>query len=127
MEPARVDEEDNPGDHDLDEPPTDEEQRRQHDRPEASPSRRSSCCWFCIAGVLAGAGRSLGFIDVLVLVVGVRLLFKGRYPSEIFDLVLGLNRWVLRVVAYAAFMTREYPPFRIDSGPHEPRYELTSP
>ena len=79
---------------------------------------------FCIASILAGAGWSQGFIGILVFVAGILMLFKDRYPQDIFDLVLGLNRWVLRVVAYAAFMTREYPPFRVDVGPHEPSFEI---
>jgi Domain of unknown function (DUF4389) len=88
-----------------------------------------------IAGILGGgagiawaAEHSLftGLIGVLVLVAAISLAIYGEYPRGLFDYVIGLNRWVIRVIAYGALMTTAYPPFLLDRGEHEPTLEATS-
>ncbi len=78
-------------------------------------------CWllaiphYIVVGLLSGgSGSSSGGLNgVLVFFAGVVLLFKGRYPQDIYNLVIGFNRWSFRVLAYAALMRDEYPPFRL--------------
>jgi hypothetical protein len=90
---------------------------------------------YLVLGIFAGGGAYAGrnadgwmtttgggltnVLSVLVLFAGVSLLFTSRYPRGIYDFVMGMNRWCLRVLAYAALMTDVYPPFRIDLGGSE--------
>lgn len=72
-----------------------------------------------VIGGLIGGGLTYGFhnvLAILALVAGVCLLFGGRYPRDLYDLVMGCNRYAMRATVYSLFMTREYPPFRLDQG-----------
>ena len=63
------------------------------------------------------------YIVLVVLVVGAvfaiviawfAILFTGRYPRALFDYVVGVGRWALRVQAYATLLiTDRYPPFSL--------------
>lgn len=89
---------------------------------------------YLLIGVLAGSGYSVASTDhhqgaaysapslvaVAVLVAAVALLFTARYPAGLFDLVVGVDRWGYRLVAYVALMTDQYPPFRLDQGGDDP-------
>ena len=59
-------------------------------------------------------------LKLLVVVAGSFLLLTGRYPHTLFDLLLGINRWLYRTFTYLTLMSTAYPPFRLDQGPHEP-------
>jgi hypothetical protein len=82
----------------------------------------SGATWMWSWGRITNTGSTVGggLIGVLCFVAGVVLLFSGKYPRGLFDVIMGFNRWVYRVIAYVALMTDAYPPFRLDQGPDEP-------
>ncbi|MQS09271.1 DUF4389 domain-containing protein [Streptomyces alkaliphilus] len=61
-----------------------------------------------------------GLITLLAFFAIIAVTFTAVYPRGLFDLMIGLNRWVLRVAAYVALMTDAHPPYRLDQGPREP-------
>jgi hypothetical protein len=58
------------------------------------------------------------FLGIGAIFVGIwaffAVLFTGRYPAGARDYLVGLQRWMLRVQAYAAFLRDEYPPFSMN-------------
>ena len=83
---------------------------------------------YLVVGLFLGGTYAIwhgGLIGILALIAEVAVAFTGSYPEPVFDFVLGMNRWVLRVAAYAALMTDTYPPFRLDMGGTDPGSTLS--
>jgi hypothetical protein len=70
------------------------------------------CVIFFFQGA-AGERRGGGLVPILAIFAALALLFTGKYPEDIFKLVVGMNRWTIRVIGYASLMTDKYPPFRL--------------
>ncbi len=61
---------------------------------------------------------ALGFLAVAAAIATIiawfAILFTGSYPRGLFDFVVGVGRWSLRVNAYAFLLTTDkYPPFSL--------------
>ena len=58
---------------------------------------------------------ALSLIAIIVLVLAwVSIIVTGSYPRGLFDFLVGVGRWALRVSAYAFLLvTDDYPPFSL--------------
>ncbi|MGA2642976.1 MAG: DUF4389 domain-containing protein [Spirochaetia bacterium] len=57
------------------------------------------------------------FVGVLgaVIIAWFAILFTARYPRGLFDFIVGVMQWAVRVCAYAFILVTDvYPPFRLD-------------
>ncbi len=61
--------------------------------------------------VISVLARIVGILVFLALAIA---LFTGRYPEALFNIIMGINRWRYRAMAYIWLLVDKYPPFSFD-------------
>ena len=54
-----------------------------------------------------------GLAFTLAIFAGIVMLFRGYYPRDMFEVIMGFDRWTLRVAGYVTLLYDDYPPFRL--------------
>ena len=84
-----------------------------------SGDQRQSYQWGAGGGVLGAVA------GVVAVIAWFAILFTGRHPEGLWNLVSFYLRWRVRAVAYTALLRDEYPPF--GDGPYPVTLELRKP
>lgn len=62
----------------------------------------------------------LGLAAIVVVVIAFfATLFTATYPSGMWNFMVGVQRWALRVMAYYLFISDKYPPFTLSEQPED--------
>ena len=65
--------------------------------------------------------------SVVTFIAFFAILFTKRYPQELFNFVVNVNRWTENVYAYVFLLRDEYPPFSWEPGRYPLTYEVAYP
>jgi hypothetical protein len=65
--------------------------------------------------------------QVITVIAWFAILFTGRYPKGMFDFVVGIYRWYYNVIAYAALLRDDYPPFSLSAGQYPLTFDVEYP
>ena len=65
--------------------------------------------------------------SLLTFIAFFAILFTKRYPRELFDFVVNINRWNANVISYLFLLRDDYPPFSWDSDLYPVTYEVAYP
>jgi hypothetical protein len=65
--------------------------------------------------------------SVVTFIAFFAILFTKRYPQELFNFVVNVNRWTENVYAYVFLLRDEYPPFSWEPGRFPLTYEVAYP
>lgn len=74
--------------------------------------------------VLYGLGVAANLITFIAWFI---ILFTKRYPRELFDFVVNINRWNANVYAYVFLLRDDYPPFSWDAGQYPVDFDVEYP
>ncbi len=64
--------------------------------------------------------------QAITVIAWFAILFTGRYPKGLFVFVVGIYRWYYNVIAYAALLRDDYPPFSLSAGQYPVTFECPS-
>ena len=65
--------------------------------------------------------------SVVTFIAFFLILFTKRYPQELFEFVVNVNRWSANVTAYVLLLRDDYPPFSWERGRYPVTFEIDHP
>jgi hypothetical protein len=65
--------------------------------------------------------------QAITVIAWFAILFTGRYPKGLFVFVVGIYRWYYNVIAYAALLRDDYPPFSLSAGQYPLTFDVEYP